>query len=56
MSSEMIERYAIRCARGNNGGEWAVHYTEEQKNFWRQFVRDLAADMLLESFSDFLRT
>ena len=40
-----IEPYAIRCARGNNGGEWATHYNEDQKNFWRAFVRDLAADL-----------
>lgn len=43
---EDIERFAIRCARGNNGGEWATHYTEEQKQFWRLFVRDLAVEML----------
>lgn len=45
MSDEAIERFAIRCARGNNGGEWATHYTEDQKNFWRTFVRDLVADI-----------
>jgi len=42
---DLVERFAIRCARGNNGGEWATHYTEDQKNFWRQFVRDLIADI-----------
>src|SRR5580704_858450 len=42
---DRLERYAIRCARGNNGGEWATHYTEDQKNFWRRFVRDLIADI-----------
>ena len=42
---EVIERFAIRCAKGNNGGEWATHYTEDQKNFWRDFVRDLVADL-----------
>ena len=38
-----IEQFAIRAAKGNNGGEWATHYTEEQKEFWRQFVRELFA-------------
>lgn len=38
-----IEALAIRAAKGNNGGEWATHYTEDQKDYWRQFVRDLAA-------------
>lgn len=42
---ELIERYAIRCAKGNNGGEWETHYNEDQKNFWRQFVRDLIAEL-----------
>lgn len=36
-----IEQFAIRAAKGNNGGEWATHYTEEQKEYWRQFVREL---------------
>jgi hypothetical protein len=38
-----IEQFAIRAAKGNNGGEWSTHYTEEQKEYWRQFVRDLVA-------------
>ena len=42
---EIIESFAIRAARGNNGGEWASHYTEQQKEFWRQFVRDLIIDL-----------
>jgi hypothetical protein len=42
---DWLESYAIRCAKGNNGGEWATHYTEEQKNFWRNFVKGLAADL-----------
>lgn len=41
---DLIERFAIRCARGNNGGEWATHYTDEQKEFWRQFVRDMLSE------------
>lgn len=40
-----VEKFAIRCALGNNGGEWATHYTEEQKEFWRSFVTDLVRAM-----------
>jgi hypothetical protein len=46
MFDHEIEAFAIRCAQGNNGGKWAEHYTEAQKEFWRQFVRDLIADMM----------
>lgn len=38
-----LEALAIKAARGNNGGTWADHYTEDHKKFWRQFVRELAA-------------
>lgn len=41
MTDEDIEALAIRAAKGNNGGEWATHYTEEQKAYWRQFVVDI---------------
>lgn len=41
---DLIERFAIRCALGNNGGTWATHYVESQKEFWRQFVRDLLTE------------
>jgi hypothetical protein len=37
-----LEAFAIRAALGNNGGAWAEHYTEAQKEHWRAFVRDLA--------------
>jgi hypothetical protein len=37
----LIESFAVRVALGNNGGEWATHYTEAQKEHWRQFVRDM---------------
>lgn len=46
MTEEEIEAFAIRCALGNNGGEWAKHYTDDHKNYWRQFVRDLEASVL----------
>ena len=45
MTPELIERYAIRCAKGNSGGEWATHYTADQKEFWRKFVRDLVDEL-----------
>jgi hypothetical protein len=38
---DLIETFAIRAALGNNGGTWAEHYTEAQKEHWRQFVRDM---------------
>ena len=34
-SDPFIEEIAIYIAEGNNGGEWAEHYTDEQKNTWR---------------------
>jgi hypothetical protein len=43
----MIERFAIRAAKGNNGGEWATHYTEDQKQHWRDFVRDMMVEMII---------
>lgn len=42
MSQEQLEQLAIRAAKGNNGGEWSTHYTEEQREYWREFVRDIA--------------
>lgn len=45
LTPEQVEPFAIRAAKGNNGGEWATHYTEDQKNVWRQFVRDLVASL-----------
>jgi hypothetical protein len=47
MDPEVIEHFAIRAALGNNGGSWADHYTEAQKDFWRQFARDIAHEISL---------
>lgn len=44
----MIERWAIRLALGNNGGSWESHYTEKQKNFWRQMTSDMIQDIKSE--------
>lgn len=43
MTDDLIEAFAIRAALGNNGGTWADHYTEAQKDHWRRFVLDLVA-------------
>jgi len=34
--NELIEKVAIEMAMGNNGGDWAKHYNEDQKNVWRE--------------------
>ena len=41
----LIERIAIRCAKGNNGGEWATHYTKDQKNVWRKTAAEIIAEV-----------
>jgi hypothetical protein len=45
MTNEIIEKFAIRVALGNNGGKWSSHYTEEQKEHWRQFIKDLVHEI-----------
>jgi len=45
MNNNIIEEFAIRVALGNNGGKWSEHYTEDQKEHWRQFIRDLIKEM-----------
>lgn len=50
MTADEIEALAIRAAKGNNGGEWATHYTEEQKAYWRQWVRDMAMKAYAKGF------
>lgn len=36
-----IEEWAKKMALGNNGGDWAKHYTEEQKEHWRDLVHEM---------------
>ena len=48
MTPEALETFAIRAALGNNGGVWAEHYTESQKEHWRDFIIDLCADIARE--------
>ncbi len=49
LTAEQIEKYAIRCALGNNGGKWSAHYTEEQREHWRRVVKDLVFDIWVEA-------
>lgn len=37
----LIEELAKQCAIANNGGDWKTHYTDEQKQFWRNFAQKL---------------
>jgi hypothetical protein len=52
MTDSMIEKYAKRIALGNNGGDWAEHYTEDQKEHWRKLVRELIDDIMKEKTND----
>lgn len=45
MLTELIEKTAITMAVGNNGGEWATHYTHEQKGFWRSRALNVVTDV-----------
>ncbi len=45
MTDEQVEKFAIRAALGNNGGTWAEHYQEQQKEHWRKFIRDLVEEI-----------
>lgn len=38
---EFVEGFAKKIAIANNGGDWSTHYTEEQKNVWRQRGQEL---------------
>lgn len=41
---DLVEKWALRMALGNNGGGWATHYTEEQKEHWRTMAREWLQD------------
>lgn len=45
MTPEQIEKFAIELALGNNGGQWAVHYTEEHKEYWRNFIKRIEKEI-----------
>lgn len=40
MMNDLVEKWAIKLALGNNGGTWAEHYNEDQKNHWRNLTRE----------------
>lgn len=42
---ELVERTAITMAVGNNGGTWATHYTDAQKDLWRSRAREVIAQV-----------
>ena len=44
--TDLIEKYAIIMAEGNNGGAWATHYTDSQKDLWRARAQKLIEDVL----------
>ena len=39
--NELIEKIAMTMAVGNNGGGWATHYNEDQKNVWRERAKEV---------------
>jgi len=43
ITGEMVEELATMMAVGNNGGTWADHYTEDQKNTWRNAAHNVIA-------------
>ena len=45
---DLIEKYAIIMAEGNNGGTWATHYTDSQKDLWRARAQKLIEDLKME--------
>jgi hypothetical protein len=47
--NELVEKVAIEMAMGNNGGDWAKHYNEDQKNVWRERAKEI-----IEMVGDYL--
>ena len=39
--NELIEDIAKKIAVANNGGDWAKHYNEDQKNVWRERAKEV---------------
>lgn len=46
--TDLIEKYAIIMALGNNGGSWANHYTDSHKDLWRARSEKLIEDIKME--------
>ena len=38
---DLIEQVAKYIAVANNGGDWAKHYNEDQKNVWRDRAKEV---------------
>ena len=38
---DLIEQVAKKIAVANNGGDWAKHYNEDQKNVWRERAKEV---------------
>ena len=47
--TDLIEKYAIIMAEGNNGGSWATHYTDSQKDLWRERAQKLIEDIKMNA-------
>ena len=41
MNGVLVEKIARKMAVGNNGGTWAQHYADEQKDMWRSLASDV---------------
>jgi hypothetical protein len=41
MYTQTIENIAIKMAENKNGGKWPTHYTEQQKDFWRNKAKEI---------------
>ena len=39
--NELVEDIAKKIAVANNGGDWAKHYNEDQKNVWRERAKEV---------------
>lgn len=39
--NELIDEVAKKIAVANNGGDWAKHYNEDQKNVWRERAKEV---------------
>lgn len=39
--NELVEKIAKYIAAANNGGDWSKHYTEGQKEVWRERAREI---------------
>ena len=47
--NELIDSVAKKIAVANNGGDWAKHYNEDQKNVWRERAKEI-----IEMVGDYL--